>query len=79
MRSTNGSRDQISPTLIVTFHSHASTPAWEIRSILEQVRNVVVIKISVVTISVALFTGVKNNFHMYKIAYPQLMSHRGII
>ena len=33
---------------------------------LEQVRNLVVIKISVVTISVALNTDVKNNFHLCK-------------
>ena len=55
MRSTNGSRDQLSLTLIVALHARASTPAWGIGSMLEQVRNVVVIKISVVTISVALF------------------------
>ena len=72
MRSTKGSHDQLSPTLIVALHLHASTSAWGIRGMLEQVRNVVVIKISVVIppmyyMSVALFILVqKNNFHMYK-------------
>ena len=51
-----------------------------IRSMLEQVRNIVVIKISVVTISVALFILVYKIITCIKIvAHPRLMPHCGII